>query len=59
MEAGMNKLFTMNKATIALIGTAVAAWMGDWIPGADANLITALEVVIVAALVWLVPNAEA
>ena len=53
----MAKLWMINKATIAAIATAIVVWMGDWNPGMDPNTLNAIEVVIVAALVWLVPNA--
>ncbi len=44
-----------NKTTAAILGGAMAAILGAFLP-LDPNVVASVEVVVVAALVWLVPN---
>lgn len=46
----------INKLTVALVGGALAAIIGNLL-GLDPQVIEAAEVVIIAALVWVTPNA--
>ncbi len=45
-----------NKTTAAVLGGAITAIVGAFLP-VEPAVVAAIETVVVAALVWLVPNA--
>lgn len=47
-----------NKTTAAVVAGAMIAVLGAFLPMSQ-ELLSSLQVVVTAALVWLVPNAEA
>lgn len=48
-----------NKATAAALAGAIVTAIGALLPGADPTLLGAVQTVITAGLVFLVPNKEA